>query len=242
MGETADKSVLDCLQSRYGFYNMKKLLLFSFLLSGCTWQGFGPEPEPQPVVAPEPVVQEPVISSAELSSIATRDQIYDPVSEAVAELAIQLQEGLQMNRVRRLPMAVMPFVDLSRARERYTGALGERLSESFVYQLQQNDYNLIDYRAVSLLTTARDPLTKQNMSSLRNRFRIYFLLTGSYARYPDGIVVNARVLDTTTRQVLASGQTHLPDSRLEGGTPGYDPIKAIQKGMIIENSLGPVGQ
>ncbi|MDI3322971.1 FlgO family outer membrane protein [Pontibacterium granulatum] len=219
---------------------MKKLLLFSFLLSGCTWQGFGPEP--QPVVAPEPVVQEPVISSAGLSSIATRDQIYDPVSEAVAELAIQLQDGLQMNRVRRLPMAVMPFVDLSRARERYNGALGERLGESFVYQLQQNEYNLIDYRAVSLLTTARDPLTKQNMSSLRNRFRIYFLLTGTYARYPDGIVVNARVLDTTTRQVLASGQTHLPDSRLEGGTPGYDPIKAMQKGMIIENSLGPVGQ
>lgn len=219
---------------------MKKLLLCSFLLSGCAWQGFGPEP--QPVVAPEPVVQEPVISSAGLASIAIRDQLYDPVSEAVAELSIQLQAGLQTNRVKRLPLAVMPFVDLNRARERYSGALGERLGDSFVYQLQQKDYNLIDYRAVSLLTTARDPLTKQNMSSLRNRFRIYFLLTGTYARYPDGVVVNARVLDTTTRQVLASGQVHLPDSRLEGGAPGYDPIKAIQKGMIIENSLGPVGQ
>ncbi|WP_372830561.1 FlgO family outer membrane protein [Pontibacterium sp.] len=222
---------------------MKKLLLLSFLISGCTWQGFGANPVPeQPVVIPVPEVQEPVISSAGLSSIDVDDQIYDPVSEAVAQLAVQLQEGLQANRVQRLPMAVMPFVDLSRARERYTGVLGERLGENIVYQLQQGRYNLIDYRAVSLLTTARDPLTKQNMSSLRNRYRIYFLLTGTYARYPDGIVINARVLDTTTRQVLASGQTHLPDSRLEGGTPGYDPMKALQKGMIIENSLGPVGQ
>jgi TolB-like protein len=222
---------------------MKKLLLLSFLISGCTWQGVGANPVPeQPVVIPVPEVQEPVISSAGLSSIDVDDQIYDPVSEAVAQLVVQLQEGLQANRVQRLPMAVMPFVDLSRARERYTGVLGERLGENIVYQLQQSRYNLIDYRAVSLLTTARDPLTKQNMSSLRNRYRIYFLLTGTYARYPDGIVINARVLDTTTRQVLASGQTHLPDSRLEGGTPGYDPMKALQKGMIIENSLGPVGQ
>lgn len=222
---------------------MKKLLLLSFLISGCTWHGFGTNPaSEQPVVMPTPEVQEPVISSAGLSSIDVDDQIYDPVSEAVAQLAVQLQEGLQANRVQRLPMAVMPFVDLSRARERYTGVLGERLGENIVYQLQQSRYNLIDYRAVSLLTTARDPLTKQNMSSLRNRYRIYFLLTGTYARYPDGIVINARVLDTTTRQVLASGQTHLPDSRLEGGTPGYDPMKALQKGMIIENSLGPVGQ
>lgn len=240
--ETANKSMLDCPQTRDGYYMMKKFLLLSFLISGCTWQGFGVQPLPEPPVAAVPEVPEPVISSAALSSIDTTAQIYDPISEAVAQLAIQLQEGLQANRVQRLPMAVMPFIDLRRARERYSGALGERLGESFVYQLQQSNYNLIDYRAVSLLTTTRDPLTKQNMSSLRNRYRIYFLLTGTYSRYPDGIVVNARVLDTTTRQVLASGQTHLPDSRLEGGTPGYDPMKALQKGMIIENSLGPVGQ
>lgn len=216
---------------------MKKLLLLSLLLSGCTWN----QPVPPPGTL-EPVKAEPVIVSAELSSVDVRDQAYDPVSEAVAQLGIQLQEGLQANRVQRLPMAVMPFVDLQRARERHTGQLGERVAENFVYQLQQNGYNLIDHRAVSMLTTVRDPLNKQNLSGLRSRYRIYFLLTGTYARYPDGVVINARVLDTTTRQILASAQTHIPDSRFEGGTPGYDPRKALEKGMIIENNLGPIGQ
>jgi len=217
---------------------MKKLLLLSILLSGCTWN----QAPPPPASVVEPVVAEPVITSAALSSVDLRDQVYDPVSEAVAQLGIQLQEGLQANRVQRLPMAVMPFVDLQRARERFTGELGERVAENFVYQLQQNGYNLIDHRAVSMLTTVRDPLNKQNLSGLRSRYRIYFLLTGTYARYPDGLVINARVLDTTTRQILASGQTHIPDSRFEGGTPGYDPRKALEKGMIIENNLGPIGQ
>ncbi len=226
---------------------MKKLLLLTLFLSGCTslWNPGATEPTPpvsEAPVAPVPVAEEPEPSaSAEITSIDPTTHIYDPVSDAVAQMTEQLTTGLRANRVHRLPMAVMPFVDLSRARERYSGELGERLGDSFIYQLQRGDYNLIDYRAVSLLTTAKDPLTKQNLSALRSRYRIYFLLTGTYARYPDGIVVNARVLDTTTRQVLASAQTHLPDLRLEGGTPGYDPLKAMKKGMIIENSLGPVG-
>lgn len=224
---------------------MKKLLVILLFLSGCSlqWGGGSPQPTAQDIAAIEALAPEPVevMTSAELTGVEVLDNYYDPVSEAVALMAVQLRAGLQANRVHRLPMAVMPFIDLARARERHSGALGERLGDSFIYQLQQSDYNLIDYRAVSLLTTTKDPLTKQNLSSLRNRYRIYFLLTGTYARYPDGIVVNARVLDTTTRQVLASAQTHLPDIRIEGGTPGYDPVKALQKGMIIENGLGPVG-
>lgn len=197
------------------------------------------EPAAEVAVAQEPVEEAPAVSA--LIAIETGSHLYDPVSEAVALMAEQLEIGLQANRVRRLPMAVMPFVDLNRASERHSGALGERLGDSFVYQLQQHAYNLIDYRAVSLLTTVKDPVTKQNMSDLRNRYRIYFLLTGTYSRYPDGVVINARVLDTTSRQVLATAQTHIPDIRLEGGAPGYDAMRALQKGMIIENGLGPVG-
>lgn len=218
---------------------MKRLLLLSLLLTGCVspWSSSVVE-EP----ATEAVVeQEADTTTSALAAVALEQHIYDPVSEAVALMAAQLETGLQANRVRRLPMAVMPFVDLRRAQERYSGELGERLGESFVYQLQQGAYNLIDYRAVSLLTTVKDPVTKQNMSDLRNRYRIYFLLTGTYTRYPDGVVVNARVLDTTTRQVLATAQMHIPDIRLEGGAPGYDAMRALEKGMIIENGLGPVG-
>ncbi|MGB0466133.1 MAG: FlgO family outer membrane protein [Pontibacterium sp.] len=224
---------------------MKKLLVLMLFLSGCAapWSERSAPlsaKELAALVAPPADVQ-PEPKSADLVGIGLHEHRYDPVSEAVALMARQLREGLQANRVHRLPMAIMPFVDLKRARERYTGELGDRLGDSFIYQLQQSDYNLIDYRAVSLLTTLKDPVTKQNMSGLRSRYRIYFLLTGTYARYPDGIVVNARVLDTTTRQVLATAQAHLPDVRLEGGTLGYDPLQALQKGMIIENSRGPVG-
>ncbi|MGB0663533.1 MAG: FlgO family outer membrane protein [Pontibacterium sp.] len=180
-------------------------------------------------------------ASAQLLAVNATRVHFDPVSEAVEQMVQQLTLGLKHHRVQRFPMAISPFVALERSSERYAGPMGERLSESFIYQMQQTGFNMLDYRAVSLLTTFKDPINRQNMSALRNSSRVYFLLTGTYSRYPDGLVVNARVLDTTTRQVLASAQTHIPDVRLEGALPGYNPLLALEKGMIIENELGPAG-
>lgn len=160
----------------------------------------------------------------------------DPVSEAVEQMAVQLMNGLNQNSVKRFPIAVLPFTSL---RQSVPDPLfGERLSESFIFPLQQRGYNLVDYRAVSLATTLKSPVSKQNMSALRQRYKIYFVLTGTYAHHPDGIVINARVLDTTTRQVLASAQTHIANQRLEGALPGFDPVKALSNGYIIENGAG----
>lgn len=164
----------------------------------------------------------------------------DPMSEAVAQMAQQLSTGLREHRVRRLPMAVLPFTDLDRAGAQATNPVGERLAENFIYQLQQAQYNLVDFRAVSLNTTEKPPLSRQSLSLLNSHYRIYFVLTGTYSRYPGGVVLNARVLDTTTRQVLASAQTHVPDARLEGALPGYDPLTALGQGKIIENRNGEV--
>lgn len=172
-----------------------------------------------------------------LAQVGTRYSGTDPVSEAVQQLAQQLAQGLDQHRVRRLPLAVLRFYDLMQRDQ--SGPLGERLSDSFLYQLQQRGYNLVDYRAVSLTTSWKPDTDANNLSLLYARNRIYFVLTGTYARHPDGLVINARVLDTTTRQVLASAQTHIPDERLLGRWPGYDPLSAQQKGMIIEGRQGP---
>jgi len=231
-----------------------KLLLIPILLalSGCMLAQPEPEPEPDVTVkafSPEAISQlqnAGVVQSKDgyrvpppLSKVPERPTGLDPVSEAVEEMAAQLSRGLQHNRVQRLPMAVVPFVSLENTAQ--VGRLGERLADSFVFPLQQSGFNMVDYRAVSLATSLKQPVSKQNLSALRVRYKIYFLLTGTYARYQDGIVLNARVLDTTTRQVLASAQSHIPDARLEGRLPGYNPVEAIEKGFIVENGAGPVG-
>ena len=164
----------------------------------------------------------------------------DPISEALSQMAVQINAGLLQNRVKRLPVAVVPFTNLHN--ERKVGRFGERLEQGMIYQMQQHGYNMVDYRAAGLVTSSKEPLSRQNLSELRVRYKVYFLVTGTYAQHSDGIVVNARVIDTTTRQVVANGQSHIANSRLEGALPGYNQLQSLNKGLIIENSNGPAGQ
>ncbi|MBR9867458.1 MAG: hypothetical protein GYB20_06220 [Oceanospirillales bacterium] len=218
------------------------LLLWPLLLAGCALN----EPVPVTVqsVDPQALAQMREAEAANLEAqrelakrevrvVGDQPSGADPLSEAVAQMAVQLNVGLTESRVKRLPIAILPFVQLgSKASGTPTG---ERLSENFIFQLQQHGYNLVDFRAVSLNTTVKDPLSTDNLSGIRNRYRIHFVLTGTYSQHPDGIIINARVLDTTSRQILAASQTNIPSVRLEGALPGYDPIKAMDDGMIIEN-------
>ncbi|GGC08159.1 hypothetical protein GCM10011352_38120 [Marinobacterium zhoushanense] len=236
---------------------MKRTLLVSLLLAaiaGCAANRDEPQAVQVESLGPVAVQQvEALIAAAgqtgsraeragypaDLAQVGAQPNGFDPVSEAVRQMADQLAQGLDENRVRRLPMAILQFHELVE-RER-VGSLGERLSDGFIFQLEHLGYNLVDYRAVSLTTTAKQEPDPGSLSLLRSRNRIYFVLTGTYAVQPEGLVVNARVLDTTTRQVLASAQSHIPLNRLEGAWPGYDPLRAADTGMIIENRQGPAG-
>lgn len=218
--------------------NIGSILLFSILCGGCSYQ----QPVPVTIERLSPQVSQALVSSARNTvtsqpattvAVSGGDLEIDPVSEAVEQMADQLVSGLSQNRVKRFPIAVLPFASLRHSVP--DSLFGDRLSESFIFPLQQRGYNLVDYRAVSLATTVKAPVSRQNISALRQRYKIYFVLTGTYAHHPDGIVINARVLDTTTRQVLAAAQTHIPNKRLEGALPGFDPVKALNNGYIIEN-------
>lgn len=215
------------------------------LLAGCARQESGPVMAH--VVSIEPQVLEQVRSAeaqapqgrTELQQIDSSHTGFDPISEAVAQMAHQLETGLENSQISRLPLAVLAFRNLLKPEQ--VGDLGERLGDGFIFQLEQRGYNLVDYRAQSLVTSVKPDIEPYNLSGLRSRHRIYFILTGTYALYPDGVVVNARLLDTTTRQVLASGQSHIPLSRLEERWPGYNFMEARERGMIIENRQGPAG-
>jgi len=225
---------------------MNKCLIFvgMLILAGCSTR----EPVAVSVTQISPQASQAIVDQVSRNQSLTTPSGYavvevasqgsDPVSEAVEQMAQQLVHGLTLNRVKRFPIAVLPFSSLRRSVS--DDLMGERLSENFIFPMQQRGYNLVDYRAISLATTAKSPVSKQNMSALRDRYKIYFVLTGTYAKYADGVVINARILDTTTRQVLASAQTHIPNSRVEGVLPGFDPIKALANGYIIENGSGPM--
>jgi len=181
----------------------------------------------------QPIPRKPVSHSRAVPL----DTQVDPISAAAQILGEQLISGLSEARVKRFPMTILPFGALP-GHSRYA-QVGERVSESLFFALQANEYNLIDYRVAGMPDRAMPDVSQQQLGDLRQRNRIYFVLVGNYGQYADGLVFNARVLDTTTRQVLAAGQVHVATQLLEGRLPGYDPLMAADKGMIVETGGVP---
>jgi len=222
------------------------LVVFVILLSGCNSQNVKSTFSNKMSTEEARKIVEQAIEIDSLSEFAKpaptaitpiEPNYYDPVSEAVAQMADQMILGLRQNRVKRLPVAVLPFKSLRHSV--HDDLFGARLSESFVFPMTQRGYNMVDYRAVSLATTEKSAVTKGQLPALQQQYKIYYILTGTYARHGDGVVINARILDVITRQVVAAGQSHIAYKRLESILPGYDPIDALNKGFIIENGIGP---
>lgn len=160
----------------------------------------------------------------------------------VRALAEQMEAALNKHGIKTLTLTVTPFVDLQQPRE--ASNFGMELADGLYHELQSRGFNLIDYQVIGLTarTSELDDDEARSKQPLISHFyqdhRINYVVTGNYFANSDGVVIRSRVLDTVTRQVVASGQSHMPRSALEGDYPGYNPLR-VREGMIIENGGVP---
>ncbi|WP_207062790.1 FlgO family outer membrane protein [Motiliproteus sp. SC1-56] len=181
-------------------------------------------PEPHSALSPEPA-----------SGRAALKAPVAPLGEAVRRMAEQLEAGLREKGIRTLPIAITPFVALEAAPS--PGVLGNEIAEGFFHELQARGFNLIDHTAIAF-QTGHAPKHPQALSDFYREHRISYVLSGTYSTHSDGVVIQARLLDSVSRQVAATGQARVPSAALEGGLPGYNPLSS-QQGMIIENGGVP---
>ncbi len=224
---------------------MKNIIALGFcalLLVGCAL----PPKEPLRVVVENEVRtrvvgdsgrgQPPAMKQASKKQAAALGDTVTLFGEPVRVMAQQIEVGLNQRGIKRLPITVAPFVELSgQGRKR---KLGAELAEGFFHELQVRGFNLIDYQPQAFA----DPdqaVADMGLSDFYRRHRISYVLSGTYTVNSDVLIINARVLDTVTRQVVATGQAQLMAEQLEGRLPGYNPLDS-RDGMIVENGGVPL--
>ncbi len=198
-------------------------LLAVLLLSGCEIQLL--RPLPVVIQNPEALTRIPGNRAPQQEAIQT----------AIAEMAVQLERGLQKQGIKRLPITITRFVDLAAPND--YRPLDSELAEGFYHELQSRGFNLIDQMAVAY-PSDQTPLDELRLSDIYREHGISYVLSGTYSVRPDGLGVNVRILDSVTRQVVASGRSQLAAEVLEGSFPGYSPLSS-EDGMIIENGGVP---
>jgi TolB-like protein len=149
------------------------------------------------------------------------------MNKVVRFLAQQLVKNSDVKNMDNGKMAVASFVDL----EHYgkAGKLGKMLSENLVHDMQIRGFNVIDFKTMPTIEIGKggDYVFSTDVNKLQRNHEINYVLSGTYTKYHDGVMVNARLLELKDKKVKSTAQAFIPNKDLKLILDVYDPEAMI---------------
>jgi TolB-like protein len=127
----------------------------------------------------------------------------------VEQMALDLTDTMQKEQ--ESSIAVTTFVKFDGTLNN-SNQLGNQIAETFIHQLQKFGYGIVDFKtAEQISVNARgDFIFSRDINDLAEREIAAHVLSGTLINRPNGIEVNARIIDIKTKRVMASSQKILP--------------------------------
>lgn len=138
------------------------------------------------------------------------------VNEYTVELASSLFENLSAPEGKKPQIAVATFLPVSSFSldnaEQEELQFANQLAESMIAQARQYGLIVYDYRLREqlLLKEKYESALSRQLADITQFSQADAILSGTYTVTEQGVIVNARVISITSKQVLAAGSTRLP--------------------------------
>jgi TolB-like protein len=135
-------------------------------------------------------------------NVRTTSTIFDTVDQISQELMF----NLKINSKELDLVAITSFVDLHDLNK--TTDFGRVLSEGFYNELSSRGVNVIDFRAQKALSidSNGEYFLSRDSSKLKENIENKFILVGTYSRIEEGVIINARIIDSTDGIVVSSSR------------------------------------
>lgn len=138
-----------------------------------------------------------------------------PLHNYTLNLANQLYQG-EAGRLRNSNIAVMSFTmatDLGqKTAAQQSSGLSQQIQESLITQMTQLGYSIVEHRMSDSITVSEqheDMLTR-NLSNLRARQNIDYVILGTITRQEHANMINARLVNVLNGQVISAAFTEVP--------------------------------
>lgn len=144
-----------------------------------------------------------------------------PLGFYTERLAQQLfTELAQHNILRQKQLAVSSFLPVRPLSLAQLSAqeveLANQLADSMLTEAVQRGYDAVDIRLRRevLMQSDHEQGFSRQLSELKQQHRARVLLSGTYSVQEDGFIVNVRLIDVESQQVLAAATDYIPDNVL----------------------------
>ncbi|PTT46058.1 FlgO family outer membrane protein [Aeromonas sp. HMWF014] len=157
----------------------------------------------------------------------------------VARMTDQLMERKSLTTLTE-PIAVASFVDLDTLQD--TNWMGQQIGESFIHELNRRGEVVVDFKMTGSIrvTPHGDFVMSRNHRDLAPRLPISRVLTGTFSRNSNGVLVNARIIDMRTKMVETTAQSLIPPQFLSGANNSFGRA-SINRGFLIRDSQARPG-
>lgn len=138
-----------------------------------------------------------------------------PLHNYTLNLANQLYKG-EAGRLRNSNIAVMSFTLATelgkKTAAQQSSGLSQQIQESLITQMTQLGYSMVEHRMSDSITVSEhheDMLTR-NLSNLRTRQNIDYVILGTITRQEHANMINARLVNVLNGQVISAAFTEVP--------------------------------
>lgn len=129
----------------------------------------------------------------------------DSLEATIASLSTQMMQNKKMHTSK--SVLITSFVRLDNFKK--TTEFGRVISESLINELSNRGFNVIDFRgqmAVSVNENGEYYITR-NTSKMRENVINSYVVVGTYSRQYGKVMLNARVMDNTSGQIITSARS-----------------------------------
>lgn len=181
------------------------LLTLTTLSSAAFW-----ETEKKEVVNPEIVKADKKVQDTKKHLEVAKDMQMNVTTQkslesTIASLATQMMQNRKMDSNR--PVLITSFVRLDNFKK--TTEFGRVVGESMINEMSSRGFNIIEFRgqmAVSVNADGEYFITR-NHSKMNQRVINSYVVVGTYSRQYGKIMLNARVMDNATGQIITTARS-----------------------------------
>jgi TolB-like protein len=126
------------------------------------------------------------------------------LESSIASLATQMMQNKKMHTTK--PVLITSFVRLDNLKK--TSEFGRVVSESLINELSNRGFNVIEFRGqmgVSINEQGEYFITR-DADKLKNTIENTYVVVGTYSRQYKNIMLNARVLDNHSGQIISTSR------------------------------------
>lgn len=172
------------------------------------------------VIQPEPVqdpTRDPIAQTEQHKLEAAKQRLevaanvqkivttQETLESTIASLATQMMQNKKMQT--RKPVLITTFVRLDNLKK--TSEFGRIVSESLINELSNRGFNVIEFRGqmgVSVNAQGEYYITRDT-NKLKSSVENTYVVVGTYSRQYKNIMLNARVLDNATGQIISTSRS-----------------------------------